>query len=91
MIDVCVMSRKTSVEPGNGLKEVEVLAKKMLRRRSRLECFCYCCVDGWTRECFRLGEAEELYAHFRPTRVLVEAATTAISISHPFIYHWQTP
>lgn len=28
MIDVCVMSRKTSVEPGNGLKEVEVLAKK---------------------------------------------------------------
>lgn len=46
MIDVCVMRRKTSVEPGNGLKEVEVLAKKMLRSRSRLECFCYCCDDG---------------------------------------------
>lgn len=42
---LCVR-RKTSVEPGNGKKEVDVLAKKMLRRRSRLECYCYCCDDG---------------------------------------------
>lgn len=44
-----VMWQKTSVEPGNGEKEVKVLAKKMLRRRLKLEFFCYCCDDGYRR------------------------------------------
>jgi hypothetical protein len=54
--------------------------------------FVIVCDDERSKERLRLGEAEELYAHFRPTRAFIDSkATIAISISHPFIYHWQIP
>lgn len=54
--------------------------------------FVIVCDDEQSKKRLRLGEAEELYAHFRPTRVFMGSKPTiAISISHPFIYHWQTP
>jgi len=54
--------------------------------------FVIVCDDERSKERLRLGEAVELYAHFRPTHAFMGSkAMIAISISHPFIYHWQIP
>lgn len=79
---VVCMRRKTSVESGNGKEEVKILARGKCSKSARgLNVFVIVCDEEQSKERLRPGDAEEFYAHFRPTRAFMGSKTTiAISI-----------